>query len=58
MRDRRNFIKATALTAGAMLSSTISTSCGEGEIEFSKLNKTSEKPFLHGVASGDPFTTG
>jgi alkaline phosphatase D len=55
MVDRRNFIKNTALTASAILSSTFSTACGEGGLEFSEVNKPAVKPFLHGVASGDPL---
>lgn len=57
MVNRRKFIKNSALTASAILSSSLSPSCGDaGVVSQSSVKKNAAvKPFLHGVASGDPL---
>ncbi|MEJ7769358.1 MAG: PhoD-like phosphatase N-terminal domain-containing protein, partial [Chitinophagaceae bacterium] len=55
MVDRRRFIRNTAVTASAMLSSTFSTAFHVSAIESSRFNKPAQGPFLHGIASGDPL---
>lgn len=57
MVNRRKFIKNSALTASAILSSSLSQSCGDAGVvsQFSVNKYAAVKPFLHGVASGDPL---
>jgi alkaline phosphatase D len=54
MVDRRKFIKRTALTTGALITSSILPAFSAEERE--KIDD-SLKPFYHGVASGDPLST-
>jgi alkaline phosphatase D len=59
MIDRRKFLKDTVITTGAALSYSILPTFGNGDdnLQFKKSTTHSVKPFLHGVASGDPLSS-